>query len=226
MPTALRRCIRVLALDAALDRGTAGLVVDGRLIVQCGTDARQGAAVELPAMVDVLLTEAGLAPDQLDMLAVTVGPGSFTGIRAALALAHGLALAVGIPVIGVTVGEALAAALSGLGKRMLWTAIDSKRWRIFLERDATIIACEAAALPMPQGPVAIAGDAAVEVAARLAARGADVLLTDARQPSVLGVVAAGERRLAGQLPPRPALPVYVDPPAARLPPGGLRPPPT
>ena len=53
----------------------------------------------------------------LDLVAVTVGPGSFTGIRAALALAHGLALAAGVPVIGVTVGEALADALPHLGDR-------------------------------------------------------------------------------------------------------------
>jgi tRNA threonylcarbamoyladenosine biosynthesis protein TsaB len=218
--------MRVLALDAALARGTAGLVVDGRLVVLRETDAAQGAAVRLPALVDVLLAEAAVTPDRLDMLAVTVGPGSFTGIRAALALAHGLGVAAGIPVIGVTVGEAIAAALSGLAGRRLWTAVDSKRGRIFLEDDGAITAYEAAALPAPQGPVAIAGDAAVEVAARLAARGADVMLTGAGRPSAVGVAAAGQRRLAGQLPPRPALPVYVDPPAARLPSGGLRPPPT
>ena len=58
-----------------------------------------------------------------------------------------------------------------------------------------------------------------------AARDADVLLTDARLPQARHVAVVGERRLAGTLPPLPAQPLYVDPPEARRPAGGLRPPP-
>jgi hypothetical protein len=78
-------------------------------------------------------------------------------------------------------------------------------------------------LPRPDGPVAIAGDAAIAVAARLAAREADVMLTDARLPVARHVALVGERRLAGDLPPRAPQPIYVDPPEARLPAAGLRP---
>ena len=82
---------------------------------------------------------------------MTVGPGSFTGIRAGLALAHGIALAAGVPVVGVTVGEALADSLPYLGERQLWVAIDSRRGRVFLERDDTVVATPLDALPTPDG---------------------------------------------------------------------------
>jgi hypothetical protein len=73
--------------------------------------------------------------------------------------------------------------------------------------------------------VALAGDAANEVAARLAAAGADVLLTNARQIDPVWVARAALARQAAGLAPHPAQPVYVDPPEAKLPAGGLRPPP-
>jgi tRNA threonylcarbamoyladenosine biosynthesis protein TsaB len=217
--------VRVLALDAALTRCAAAIVVDGQLLSMRQSDAARGQAALLPVMVNDLLAEAGLLATSLDLVAVTVGPGSFTGIRAGLALAHGIALAAGIPVVGVTVGEALADALPHLGERRLWSAIDSRRGRIFLERDGAVVAIQLDSLPVPAGKVAIAGDAAISVAARLAARDADVMLTDARLPLVRHVAVVGERRLRGMLPPLPAQPLYVDPPEAKLPAGGLRPPP-
>jgi tRNA threonylcarbamoyladenosine biosynthesis protein TsaB len=82
------------------------------------------------------------------------------------------------------------------------------------------------ALPMPAGRVALAGDAAVALASRLAARDADVMLTDARLPVARHIAVVAERRLRGELRPLPPQPLYVDPPEARLPAGGLRPPPT
>jgi hypothetical protein len=72
----------------------------------------------------------------------------------------------------------------------------------------------------------LAGDAAPAVAAWLAARDIDVMLTDARMPIARHIAVVAERRLAGALPPLTAQPLYVDPPEARLPAGGLRPPPT
>ena len=60
---------------------------------------------------------------------------------------------------------------------------------------------------------------------RLAARDVDVMLTDARLPIVRHVAVVAERRFQGELRPLPAQPLYVDPPEARLPAAGLRPPP-
>lgn len=215
----------VLALDSAMARCSAGIVQDGTLLAARQQDAARGQASLLAVLVRDLLDATGVKPERLDLIGVTVGPGSFTGIRSGVALAHGLAVAAGVPLAGVTVGEALAASLPLLGVRPLWSAIDNRRGRIFLERGGAVIACALDALPFPDGPVAIAGDAAPGVAARLAARGADVMLTDARLPVVRHIAEVAARRHAGTIPGRAAQPLYVEPPEARLPAGGLRPPP-
>jgi tRNA threonylcarbamoyladenosine biosynthesis protein TsaB len=217
--------MRILALDAALARCAAAVVIDRSPVSSRQADATRGHAALLPVMAQEVLTEAGITATQLDCVAVTVGPGSFTGIRAGLALAHGIAVAAGIPIVGVTVGEALADSLPHLGGRQLWSAIDNRRGRVFLERHGDIAAVSLDALPVADARVAVAGDAAVAVAARLAARDVDVMLTDARLPMARHIAVVGEQRLAGERRPLPAQPLYVDPPEAKLPAGGLRPPP-
>jgi hypothetical protein len=94
---------------------------------------------------------------------------------------------------------------------------------VFLDTGDAAHAMALDALPRAGGPVAVTGDAAVSVAARLAARGDDVLLTDARLPSAAHVARVGARRLVGDLPPLAVQPLYIDPPEAKLPAGGLRP---
>lgn len=218
-----RRVTHILVLESALSACTAAIIRDGHTLTGRRQDGRTGQAAVLPVMVQDVLREAGLPAVSLDLVAVTVGPGSFTGIRAGLALAHGIGLAAGIPVIGVTIGEAFAQSLPCLGRRFLWSATDSRRGRVFLERDGSLCTVAFDDLPNPEGPVAVAGDAAREVAARLAARGFDVMLTDARQPLPCHIASVALRRSRGGLPPLPAQPLYVDPPEARLPAGGLRP---
>lgn len=200
----------ILALDAALDGFSAGVADDAGVVVAERRQAgARGSAGALPAMAEAVLAEAGIGAGQLAGVAVTVGPGGFTGLRAALSLAHGIGLGAGVPVWGVTVGEALARSVPG---RALWVAIDSRRGRVFLDRDGAVTAHALDALPAPPGPVAVAGDAAVAVAARLAARDHDVLLLDDRRPTPAGVAAAARRGCT-----RPPRPFYVDPPEARAP---------
>jgi tRNA threonylcarbamoyl adenosine modification protein YeaZ len=215
--------MRILALDAALACCSAGVVVDGAVVAERRQTAARGQATLLAPMARAVLAEAGLAAGALDAVAVTVGPGSFTGLRASLALALGIGLAAGRPVVAVTVAEALAEALPQLGRRVLWTAIDSRRGRVFLDIGGSLRAVDLGRLPAAEGKLAVAGDAAIAVAARLAARGDDVMLTDARLPAPRHVAMAAARRLAGELAPLAPQPLYVDPPEARLPAGGLRP---
>ena len=212
--------MRILALDAALARCSAALVHDGVVIASRTAASGRGQSAVLAPMVAEII-----AGQTFDAVAVTVGPGSFTGLRTALSLAHGLA-AGRCPVIGVTVAEALAEAAGPLAGRTLWVAIDSRRGRVFLDIEGKIGPVLLRDLPAPAGPVAVAGDAAIEVAAWLAAQNRDVMLTDVRLPQATCVAAVAARRMAGMLAPLAASPLYIDPPEARLPAGGLRPAPT
>lgn len=207
--------MRLLILDAALPRGLAAIVADGHLRARRTMPGARGHAAQLAPMAEAVLAEAGVAARDLDAVAATIGPGSFTGLRAALALAHGIAAAIGRPVIGVTVPEAFAAGHPPDG-RTLWVAIHSRRGRVFLHDGTALASLDLNDLPGATG-IAVAGDAAIEVAARLAARGADVRLTDQRLPEPLPIAAIAARRLAGALPPLAAQPLYVDAPEARLP---------
>ena len=216
---------RVLTIDAAMARASVALA-DANGPIACRIeDGGRGLIAGLAEMARTVFEQAGLAPTQIDLVAVTVGPGSFTGLRAALALAQGIALAANCPVLGVTTVEALAEAAGPCDGRPLWVAIDSRRGRIFLHDGASLAPCLLDALPMPRQPIAVAGDMAIQVVARLAARDANVMLTRVRLPDPAAIARVALRRHAGLLPLLPALPLYVDPPEAKLPAGGLRPPP-
>jgi tRNA threonylcarbamoyladenosine biosynthesis protein TsaB len=123
----------ILALDSAVARCSATIVAAGTVVVEFRQDLERGHASVLPVMARDCLHDAGLQAVELDIIAVTVGPGSFTGIRAGVALAQGISFAAGCPAIAVTVGEALAkfdrsrspicrirAVLSPLPVRPLW----------------------------------------------------------------------------------------------------------
>jgi tRNA threonylcarbamoyladenosine biosynthesis protein TsaB len=228
----------ILALDGSLARCSAAVLAEGRIVARESAAAERGHAAILPPMVGRVLRAAGVTAPQLDAVAVGVGPGGFTGLRAALALAQGIALGAGLPLVGVTTSEALVAALAEeerRGARAVWSAIDTRRGggRVILERFAPGAAVplgppEAfaeAELPQPPGPVMLVGDAAPAVAARLLARGADARLTDRHLPDAADLARVGALRLAGRLPPRGADPLYVEPPAVRtgVAPGGATP---
>jgi tRNA threonylcarbamoyl adenosine modification protein YeaZ len=211
--------VRVLAIASASGGCAAAMVADGIVLADEKIAAEQGLPAAIPPMVATLI-EAGGPPD---LVAVVVGPGSFTGLRAGISVAQGVGLGAGVAVVGVTVTEALAEALPHLGGRVLWVANDSRRGRVFLERDGVLESVSLGALPTPRDRVAVAGDAAIAVAAALAARGVDVMLTSAKHPMPRHVAMVGLRRAEGALPALQPIPLYVDAPEAKLPAGGLRP---
>jgi tRNA threonylcarbamoyl adenosine modification protein YeaZ len=212
--------LNILSLDAALPRaGIAVCGADGQVLAKRFAPGRPGLIETLPGLIQDCIAEAGIA---IEAVAVTIGPGSFTGLRTAISIAQGYAAGAGIPLLGVTVDEAFAMAFALL-QRPLWVCIRARRDKIFIIRGGEAHGFADAAIPFTRAPVAVAGNAANEVAARLAAAGGDVILTNARAIEPGWVAAAARVRLAAGLPAHPALPVYVNPPEAKLPAGGLRP---
>ncbi len=214
---------RVLVLNAASARlGARFGLLEHRVLRHEGLSEGQGAANGLAPLLDHGIRTLGWRASSLDVIAVVVGPGSFTGLRASLALAHGLALGSGAAVVGVTVGEALAPALRKLADGdAVWCASQARRGRVFIERpdldDAPVSAAMLDALPPCDDPVLVAGDAEAAVADALLHRGDRVRRAGIAAPSMLEIADAVARRLSGALPPRPAQPLYVDAPEARSP---------
>jgi tRNA threonylcarbamoyladenosine biosynthesis protein TsaB len=98
----------VLAFDCAISGLSAALVRDGRCLTAHREDGRSQAATLLPAIA-ALLRQAGVDRRALSLIAVTIGPGSFTGVRVGLAAARGLAMALDVPLAGITTTAALLA---------------------------------------------------------------------------------------------------------------------
>ncbi|TCL96026.1 tRNA threonylcarbamoyladenosine biosynthesis protein TsaB [Rhizobium sp. PP-WC-2G-219] len=126
----------VLAIDTA---GTACNVAlydaarDATLSI-AGADIGRGHAERLMGFIDEALETAGLGMDKVDRIAVTIGPGSFTGIRVGVATARGLGLALGRPVVGISVLQALAtAALAAAPGHPVLIVTDAKREEVYLQ---------------------------------------------------------------------------------------------
>jgi tRNA threonylcarbamoyladenosine biosynthesis protein TsaB len=103
--------MRAVAIDAATRRATVALWEDGRTVASCASEEPALHAEKLLGLVTAAFADAGWAKTGVDLLACGIGPGSFTGVRVAMATAKGLALAWGRPIVGVVSLQAMAAAL-------------------------------------------------------------------------------------------------------------------
>lgn len=99
--------MRLLAVETATEACSAALYLDGQVIERYQVSPRDHAQLILP-MIDELMAEAGLNPSGLDALAFGRGPGSFTGVRIATGVIHGIALGGDLPVVPVSTLAAVA----------------------------------------------------------------------------------------------------------------------
>ncbi|MEA4836937.1 MAG: tRNA (adenosine(37)-N6)-threonylcarbamoyltransferase complex dimerization subunit type 1 TsaB [Rhodospirillaceae bacterium] len=164
-----------LAFDCATSRCSAAVLdSEGRVLASREVVTARGHAEILLPMIETVRTEAGLDWNDVGLIGVGVGPGSFTGLRIGLATARGLALASGIPVAGVTTTEALAWAVPAEERkgRTLLALIDGKRDDLFMQgfdSDLHPLGEPLAALPeaiaaLFPGPLLLAGDGVVRAA--------------------------------------------------------------
>lgn len=128
--------MRILAFDTATERGTAAVgAIDatGRLDLLSETsatvDSRHGET--LLGLIEEASAKAGVEPRSLGLIAVGLGPGSFTGVRVGVATAKGLALALGVPLVGVSTLDVVAAAVPADD---VVAILDAKRGEVFAAR--------------------------------------------------------------------------------------------
>jgi tRNA threonylcarbamoyladenosine biosynthesis protein TsaB len=172
------------ACDVAIARTSdAGVTI----LAQQRRAMQRGQAAALVPMIEASLARAGVGARDLGLVATTIGPGSFTGVRIGLATARGLALALDVPLAGVTTIEALLAAATNRraaphrGRRLL-AAIDSHRGDYYVGfEDAPMpFVADAAAIGARLGADAalIAGDGAASLCAVLGRAGLEAIAVE------------------------------------------------
>ena len=218
-----RPAMKLLALDTTC--ATCSVAVwDGTAAVAHRVETMQrGHAEALMPMVEAVLAESGLGYAALDAIAVTRGPGTFTGLRIGLAAARGLALAAGLPLIGLTTLEVIAvAARRHRANRFVSVMIEARRGEVYSQTfaadgvaidDAAALAPEAALRRATAVDAVLAGDAAPRLAALTA--DVDVAPGDGLPDAVVLAARAAERALprVGEI----VAPLYLRPPDAKLP---------
>ncbi|QOZ65033.1 tRNA (adenosine(37)-N6)-threonylcarbamoyltransferase complex dimerization subunit type 1 TsaB [Bradyrhizobium arachidis] len=176
----------ILAIDTALE-ACAAAVLDtdaGELLAQESLLMKRGHAEALMPLIARVMQSAGLAFTALDRIAVTTGPGSFTGLRVGISAARGLALAAGKPAVGVTTLSAYAAAIVSRNETVpVISAIDARHDHVYFQ----IVAGDGSQLVRPGvAPIAEAIAASQFGAPHLVGNAASILAerwpTDATQP--------------------------------------------
>lgn len=189
--------------------------------------ARGHSEALMPMIVD-MLGEAGLSLCAIDALAVTVGPGAFTGIRIGLAAARGIGLAAGIPVCGVTTFSAVAEAVPEVVRRgrPLFALLDSKRGDLFVQEFASgsvpvqppaVLTTDSAVSLLPPVPAIIVGDGVSLLKPLVCGRIADgSLQIHSEGPADARDVACVAARSFASGKNRPPVPLYLRAPDVRI----------
>lgn len=226
----------MLAFDAAGLVSSVAVAAGETLLASERVDSAHGQAEHLMPLIERAMRRAGLAAAALDLIAATVGPGSFTGLRAGLAAARGIALALGRPLLGVTgfaavaAGPAVAAddAMTD-GAGALLVALESRRPDLYVQVfDSQRRPCGAPLAVMPErltetvaaavgaASLRVAGDAAGRAAAALASPPSVRLIADSA-PDARGVWRAALARWRQGDRTAEAHPLYLRPPGVTLP---------
>ncbi|HEX9770629.1 MAG TPA: tRNA (adenosine(37)-N6)-threonylcarbamoyltransferase complex dimerization subunit type 1 TsaB [Kiloniellales bacterium] len=216
----------ILAMDSAGGACSAALWRGGRVVAGRFELMRRGHAERLVPMIEAVMAEGAMSYADLGCVAVTLGPGGFTGVRIGLATARGLALACGRPLVGVSNFLVLAAAAKtdAPPDGSLAVVIDAKRRDLYVQAfaadlrprtDPRSILPEALAEFLPPGPLVLVGDGVAQATASLDAAGRAYALS--RAPGVVDAARLAElvasRELGAAVAASPE-PLYLRPPDA------------
>jgi tRNA threonylcarbamoyl adenosine modification protein YeaZ len=217
--------MRILALDTALDACAAGVLDTERrdLVASETQPMTRGHAEALMPMIARVMEAARLEFSDLDRIAVTTGPGSFTGVRVGIAAARGLALAAGKPAIGLTTLAAFTAPHVAAGfAGTVVPVIDARHGQIYMQvfgpGGRAVIAPRLAALReaveavRSRAPVLLTGSAADLVAAEWPADEPPPQIVPVKAPEIGWVARLGAAAQEDRAVPKP---LYLRPPDAR-----------
>lgn len=222
----------LLAFDTAQGALSAAVFDGEEEIASLFEERTRGHAEAMMPMVETVLAEAALGFADLDALAVTVGPGTFTGLRVGLAAARGIALSLGLPLVGVTTLEAIAEPVAAEADEIVLASFDARRDEVYMQAfsaDGTerteplLVGLGDVLSRLPAGPLVLVGTGAPLIAARLSASTQPFRIAEARpQPDASAVARIavrrfGEKGAAAFL--APPAPLYLRAPDAKLPGG-------
>jgi tRNA threonylcarbamoyladenosine biosynthesis protein TsaB len=216
--------MKVLAIDTALG-ACAAAILDSRAGAILASESERMARGHAEALMPLIarVMDAGRCEfAELDRVAVTVGPGSFTGLRVGIAAARGIALAAGKPAIGLSTLSALAAPhVAARSDQVILAAIDARNEQVYFQvfaPNGTTIATprldrvRAAVIAVPAGPTVITGSAAELVAAQWPSRAAAPRVEVSVAPDIGWVARLGAAAQDEGAPPKP---LYLRRPDAR-----------
>jgi len=206
--------MRILAIDTALEACSVALL-DGNSVVAEETQLMaRGHAEALMPMLARLRETAAFYFNIIDRIAVTVGPGSFTGLRVGIAAARGIALATGKPAVGITTLEALAAPLiAGDASSPVVSVIDARHNHVYLQAFGTdgddLVSARVVSVPdaldliVPLQPRLVGNAAQLLAAAWPADQPAPASIDQQPAPLIDWVGRLGQLAEAGAAPPKP-----------------------
>lgn len=151
--------MKLLAFETATEACSVALYVDGQVLERFEIAPRRHAELSLP-WAEALLAEAGVARTQLDAIALGRGPGAFTGVRLAIAIAQGIALALDRPLVPVSTLQVLALRAPADADHVL-SSIDARMGEVYVARQVRVdgqwqlqgeeTVCAPAAVVLPDG---------------------------------------------------------------------------
>ena len=212
--------MKLLAVDTALGACSVAVLDGEKVLAHRFEEMARGHAEALAPMVEQTMQQAGIAFAALERLAVTTGPGTFTGQRVGLAFMRGLKVALHKPLVGVTTLEVMAAATGTPKAAAIHDAKREEAYLLLWDQGEAVL--PPAVMPFAEaldrirafGPCALAGTGAP---AAYQALGPDFGLSDIRQPDALWLARLARLRVPSDTPPAP---LYLRAPDAKLP-GGI-----